>query len=72
MRASLPLQDMSVEEKLRAMELLWADLSQHAEADLSPAWHGDELAARATALESGAETTEAWDAAKARIRSAHP
>lgn len=67
MHAPIPLQDMSIEEKLHTMELLWDDLSQRAGADLSPAWHGEELAAREKAVSTGAESIEDWEAAKERI-----
>lgn len=55
-------------EELRAMELLWNDLRERAEAQVSPAWHGDELAQREHALSAGHETAEDWDAAKRCIR----
>lgn len=68
MPASLSIEGMSVAEKLRAMELLWDDLRQRAEAEISPAWHGDELVRREQALSAGHEHTEDWDTAKRRIR----
>ena len=39
----LPLKKMSRDEKLRAMEALWADLSQDENRLESPAWHGQAL-----------------------------
>jgi Putative addiction module component len=36
---TLPLDKMTVAEKLRAMEMLWADLSRNEAQIESPAWH---------------------------------
>ena len=46
MGIDLPLADMSVDNKLQAMELLWADLSQNPEQLAAPAWHGAVLSSR--------------------------
>jgi hypothetical protein len=46
MSTPLFIEGMSIAEKLRAMELLWADLRERAEVEASPAWHRDELAHR--------------------------
>jgi len=46
MNAALPLEKMTVAEKLRAMEELWADLSRDENFE-SPAWHGEILKKRA-------------------------
>jgi hypothetical protein len=59
---------MSVAEKIRAMELLWADLCKAAPDEIIPAWHADVLAAREARLAAGAEKTIPWDHAKAEIR----
>ena len=37
----LPLNEMSVEEKLQTMEALWQSLSADPAAIDSPAWHGE-------------------------------
>lgn len=68
MPAPLSIEGMSIAEKLRAMELLWADLRERAETDASPVWHGDELARREHALSAGQEHGEEWGVAKQRIR----
>lgn len=70
MSAALSIKGMSIEEKLRAMELLWDDLRNRAEADVSPDWHGDELARReqALALATAPEHVEDWNQAKRHIR----
>ena len=42
----LPLNEMSVEEKINAMEAIWENLSANPEAIESPSWHKDELRVR--------------------------
>ena len=49
MAVALPLQEMTVDEKLEAMEALWADLSRVPVQFESPAWHQAVLAERETA-----------------------
>ncbi|MST93981.1 MAG: hypothetical protein EXS33_01680 [Pedosphaera sp.] len=68
MQASLPLNRMTREEKLRAMEELWADLSREESQVESPGWHGDVLHERAEAVKSGKETFMDWDEAKKQLR----
>ena len=68
MEATLPLDKMSVAEKLRAMEMLWADLS-HNEAQLeSPAWHEEVLRDREARIKSGKESFIDWETAKKQLR----
>jgi hypothetical protein len=69
MKVELPLQQMSVAEKIQAMELLWADLAKRAPDDVVPTWHADVLAARETRLAAGLEKTIPWEEAKAQLRS---
>ena len=47
------IQQMSLEEQLQAMELLWASLSRTPNAVPSPDWHGDNLAERMAKIERG-------------------
>jgi hypothetical protein len=42
----LPLNEMSVEEKLQTMEALWQSLSSDPAAIEAPSWHEEELAER--------------------------
>lgn len=63
----LPLDEMSVEEKLQMMESLWDDLRSRAAALASPPWHGDVLAEREAAIESGDDHFEDWNAARRSI-----
>ncbi len=68
MEATLPLDRMTVAEKLRAMEALWADLSRNEAQFGSPAWHGDMLHDRAARVKSGKESFTDWETAKKRLR----
>jgi hypothetical protein len=47
------LKSMSVDERLRMMESLWASFGQEDVSIASPDWHGDVLAQRKAKLESG-------------------
>ena len=68
MEATLPLDKMTVAEKLRAMELLWADLSRNEAQIESPAWHGDVLRDRESRIKSGEEKFLDWKTAKKQLR----
>lgn len=72
MIAHLPLSEMTVEEKLQAMESLWEDLCSRAEGLPAPSWHGEILAEREAILTSGGETAEDWETAKKAIRETLP
>ena len=62
MTVALPLEQMTVAEKLQAMEMLWADLSRD-DALESPAWHGEILRERA-----GEKIFVDWETAKRELR----
>ena len=68
MEITLPLDRMTIEEKLRVMEALWADLSRDEERFPSPAWHEQVLKEREERVNSGLETFESWEAAKRDLR----
>lgn len=53
MHFSIPLKQMSVEDKLRAIEEIWADLSGTPENIPSPSWHADVLQARERRISEG-------------------
>ena len=63
----LPLETMTLEEKLQAMEELWADLCRKDPHAISPEWHRDVLEEREAALARGEITYEDFDMAKARL-----
>jgi hypothetical protein len=68
METTLPLHRMSKEEKLRAMEELWADLSRDEAQIESPAWHGEVLRDREAAVQAGRDTFIDWETAKQQLR----
>lgn len=68
MEATLPLDKMTVAEKLRAMEMLWTDLSRNEAQIESPAWHGDVLRDREARIKSGEEKFIDWETAKKQLR----
>ena len=47
------IEQMSLAERLQAMELLWRSMSREPEKIESPAWHKDVLARRLAKVESG-------------------
>ena len=63
MAVELPLAQMSLDDKLQAMELLWADLSRNPEQLASPAWHGEVLRSRREQVLQGQASFQSWDAA---------
>jgi len=68
----LPLDRMSVEEKLRALELLWEDLARSPASIPSPRWHQDVLEAREHRLREGKEKFIPWDEARESLRPPRP
>lgn len=68
----MPLEQMSVAEKLQVMEAIWDDLSRNANDLPAPAWHGDVLRSIEARIERGEETFDDWETAKQRIRSQSP
>jgi hypothetical protein len=67
MPATFPIKQMTLSEKLRAMEALWADLSQHEEQVPVPQWHKSVLADRERLVREGKARFIDWDTAKKRI-----
>ena len=47
------IEQMSLEERLQTMELLWVSLASTPDAVPSPDWHGEVLAARVAKIERG-------------------
>jgi hypothetical protein len=68
MKLELPLAEMSLAEKLAAMEALWADLARHAGELASPEWHAEILKERGRCLAAGEEEVLDWEEAKRRLR----
>ena len=68
MTMDFPLAQMSVADKLQAMELLWTDLSKDPAQLVSPAWHGDLLRSRREQVLQGKASFLSWDAAIGELR----
>ncbi len=64
---SLNLKEMTTNEKLRAMELLWDDICKDVPELSSPAWHEDILKKREKDLNDGKDKFVDWDQAKKDI-----
>jgi Putative addiction module component len=69
MAMNLPLKDMTLQEKLAAMELLWDDLARSPDSVESPAWHKDILDQRRERVAEGRADFVDWETAKKDIRS---
>ena len=68
MAITLPLRRMSREDKLRAMEALWADLSRDEAEMNSPDWHGAVLRETEQLVGEGKAKFSDWASARRRIR----
>ena len=68
MTVELPLDKMSVEEKLRLIDVLWEDLARNPDDIPSPAWHKEVLDECRRRAESGEEKFTDWEEAKEEIR----
>jgi hypothetical protein len=68
MPTTLPLKNMTLEEKLAAMESLWEDLARSPENIESPAWHKEVLDERRARVAEGKARFTDWNKAKEKIR----
>jgi len=72
MHFSIPLEQMSVEDKLQAIEEIWADLAGTPEDVPSPSWHVDVLRTREKRISEGRshflDITEAKKAVKEQLK----
>ncbi len=68
MSIELPLERMSVGEKLATMEAIWTSLCCRPVDVESPAWHEKVLLDRTRRLESTEATVCEWSAAKKRLQ----
>ena len=55
MLATLPLEKMTLEEKLITIEAIWEDIARSSPDFPSPAWHEDVLKERENLLKTGKE-----------------
>lgn len=68
MEIVLPLDKMSLSEKLRLMESVWDNLCQTAESIPSPEWHQNILKNREEDVQKGTDRFADWETAKTKIR----
>ena len=67
MSETLQIDQMTLEEKLRAMEALWEDLCRHEEKLPVHQWQKDILEERERLVEHGQAQFVEWETAKSRI-----
>jgi hypothetical protein len=66
------LEEMTIEEKLKVMEILWDDICRVAPDFSSPSWHEEVLQEREQGLRNGDDKFVDWEAAKKDIRNSLP
>lgn len=67
----VPLEQLTVPEKLALMERLWIDLARQPQDIPSPAWHGAVLEERREAVRQGRTAFVAWEEARQRLLDRH-
>ncbi|MGI5868168.1 MAG: addiction module protein [Kiritimatiellia bacterium] len=68
MQLAIPLQKMSVTEKLQMIEEIWADLVRNPADVPAPAWHGDVLRVREQRVADGTARFLEVEEAKRAVR----
>ncbi len=68
MGITLPLEQMSIEEKIQTMETIWGSLCEKADSLSSPSWHKNILQEREKRIKNGNEKFMDLDKAKKYIR----
>lgn len=66
--ADIPIDDLTVAQKLNLMERIWVDLERRPSEIPSPDWHGDILARRLEAAEDGDTAFVDWTDVKKRLQ----
>ena len=69
MAVDMPLPQMSLDDKLLAMELLWGELSKTPERLEAPHWHRELLLQRLNQVQQGTASLQSWDSAISELRS---
>lgn len=70
MDLTLPIEQMTTAEKLRALEMIWESLCRRPDDVPSPAWHADILRKREKSVEDGSSEFTDWVEAKQTFRDA--
>ena len=68
MATTLPLEKMSISEKIQTMESIWEDLCKTADSISSPPWHEKVLNEREEGIKLGEDEFVDWEIAKKNIR----
>jgi len=68
MDGALPLDQMTVEEKLKAMEAIWRSLSKHEDQVPVPDWHKQVLDERQRQIDAGEASFVSLEEMKERVR----
>jgi putative addiction module component (TIGR02574 family) len=68
MPIELPLNTMSVEEKVQLLEQVWDNLCRHSGDVRSPEWHAVILNERKKQIENGTMAVSPWSEAKERLQ----
>jgi hypothetical protein len=68
MAITLPLETMTVEEKLQTMEAIWSSLCSGPLEPPSPEWHGEVLKQRDQSLQRGDDRFEPWEKVRSELR----
>ncbi len=66
--ADIPIDGLTVVQKLSLMERIWVDLEKRPSEIPSPDWHGDVLARRLRSVENGETDFVDWSDAKKRLQ----
>jgi hypothetical protein len=67
MLATLPLDKMTMSEKISIMEVLWENITQDSQNYPSPPWHEEILKHRENMLKSGEAVFEDWELVKKEL-----
>jgi hypothetical protein len=68
MTTALQIDQMTLEEKLQTMELLWESISRKPEEFESPAWHETVLQEREERIRAHLDPSIDWEQAKSELR----
>ncbi len=69
MQKTLPLDEMTITEKLVVINQIWEDLVQTPNDVPSPEWHKDVLSARANRVKNGEAHFKDFNSVKSELRS---
>jgi hypothetical protein len=67
MMVALPVEQMTLGEKLEAMDIFWSNLLREQDKIPVPQWHKDLLDEREQLIREGKARFSSWEAAKQRI-----